>query len=176
MYPQVHWHHLLMVSCDVFFCSMCLTTRLEMFLGAWLTWVGSLVTPMWCMVLCAMEPPLCSLRALPLTLVVVRVHILHVVAWGHLCSGVCRSLLEGYQQTQDQPILRYTACYLRTDETCFHGRSQFILTQDHCNRCSSARLAVLQFLLCGFFSWGTFEWTYSKLDISETWKQPMQIC
>ena len=44
--------------------STCLTTKKEMCLLVWLTWDGSLDTPMWCMGLSAMEQPLSCLKAL----------------------------------------------------------------------------------------------------------------
>ena len=49
-----------------FFCSSSLIFNPETFLALWQTWVGWLVTPVWCMVHCVTEPLLSSLRVSPL--------------------------------------------------------------------------------------------------------------
>ena len=50
----------------IFFCSSSLIFNPKTFLALWQTWVGWLVTPVWCMVHSVTEPLLSSLRVLPL--------------------------------------------------------------------------------------------------------------
>ena len=67
---QVHTHTYSSSSCSLSSTlSMCLTIILRMYLHVWQTLVGSLVTPMLCMVHSVMEGPLYCLRALLCTLI-----------------------------------------------------------------------------------------------------------
>ena len=67
---QVHTHTYSSSSCSLSSTlSMCLTIILRMYLHVWQTLVGSLVTPMLCMVHSVMEVPLYCLRALLCTLI-----------------------------------------------------------------------------------------------------------
>ena len=74
--------------------SMCLTTVLEISMHAWLTLAGSLVTPMWSMVLSPMVPPVYCLRVPPSILTLVcftctcTVHV-YIYIYIHVCTSAC---------------------------------------------------------------------------------------
>ena len=115
----------LCVLCD-FFCSSPLIFNPEMFLAPWQTWVGWLVTPVWCMVHCVMEPLLSSLRVLPLIPTVVCtlsathaiIHLTpHASAQSSILSLASRAILGDDWSAEDHTPVHNSNCYEVSDES-----------------------------------------------------------
>ena len=98
--------------------SMCLTTKKEIFLLVWLSWVGSWDIPMLYMGPSAMELLLSCLRALQPSLMrvketIITLHRLSNLSFFHL---LCRSLLGDGGTVEGEPVLYNTCCHPQAHE------------------------------------------------------------